>query len=178
MPAKAAWYGQLEHILAELEALPGPWVNRSTVEFLLGVGSRRAQQIMAACVTERVGTSNLADRDLLCAYLRQLAAGNSGFYEQRRRRRVALALEQMRQAWITRPKVLVEAPVNVVNQRWEDLPPGVDLEPGRITIGFETCQQALEKLLALAMAIGSDMLTFEERVRTSRNPSPPRFAHH
>jgi len=134
--------------------------------------------ICFACVTERVGTSNLADRDLLCAYLRQLAAGNSGFYEQRRRRRVALALEQMRQAWITRPKVLVEAPVNVVNQRWEDLPPGVDLEPGRITIGFETCQQALEKLLALAMAIGSDMLTFEERVRTSRNPSPPRFAHH
>ena len=170
MPAKPAWYGKLDHILAELQALPGPWVNRSTVEFLLGVGSRRAQQIMAACVTERVGTSSLADRDLLGAYLRQLAAGNSGFYEQRRQRRVARALEQMRQDWITRPKLLVEAPVAVVNQRWENLPPGVDLEPGRITIGFETCQQALEKLLALAMAIGSDMLQFEAQVSTSRPP--------
>jgi hypothetical protein len=179
MPSQPAWYGQLDHIVAELEALPGPAVNRSTLEFLLGVGPRRAQQIMAACVTERVGTSSLADRDLLCAYLRQLAAGNSGFYEQQRRRRVARAIEQMRQAWLTQPKLLVEAPVAVVNQRWEDLPPGVHLEPGCITVRFENCQQALEKLLALAMAIGSDMLRFEEQVGISRPfPAPLRHPDH
>jgi hypothetical protein len=171
MPAKPAWHGKLDQIVAELEALPpGSSVNRSTLEFLLGVGRRRAQQIMAACVTERVGTSSLADRDLLCHYLRQLAAGDVGFHEQQRQRRVAAAIEEMRQVWVTRPKVRVEAPAAIVNQEWEALPEGVDLQPGRITIRFETCQEALQKMLALAMAVGSDMLRFEEQVGTSRPP--------
>src|SRR5947207_13187694 len=102
-PAKPAWHGQLDQIVSELEALPpGSSVNRSTVQFLLRVGPRRAQQIMAACVTERVGASSLADRDLLCQSLRQLAAGNSGCYERQRQRRVAAAIEDLRQGWVTR----------------------------------------------------------------------------
>jgi hypothetical protein len=164
MPAKPAWYARIDHIVAELQALPGPWVDRSTLEFLLGVGPRRAQQVMAGCATERVGTSSLADRLLLCEHLRQLADGEVGFHEQRRRRRMAVALEEMRRAWLTRPKVLVDAPITMVDQRLENLPDGVDLEPGRIIVRFATPQQALEKLLALAMAIGSDMQRFEAQV--------------
>jgi hypothetical protein len=164
LPRKPAWYGKLDQIIADLNSLPGSRVDRSTLQFLLGVGPRRAQQIMADCATERVGTSSLADRDLLCRRLEQLAAGEAGFHEQRRRRRVAAALEQMQQAWITQPKVLVEAPVAIVNQRFEDMPEGVTLEPGSITVRFENPQQALERLLALAMAIGSDMQRFEELI--------------
>ena len=164
MPAKPAWHARIDHIIGELQALPGPWVDRSTLEFLLGVGPRRAQQLMAACATERVGTSSLADRLLLCEHLRQLADGEAGFHERRRRHRMAAALEEMRRAWLTRPKVLIDAPIRVVDQRLENLPDGVDLEPGRITVRFATPQQALEKLLALAMAIGSDMQRFEAQV--------------
>jgi hypothetical protein len=164
MPAKPAWYARIDHIVSELQALPGPWVDRSTLEFLLGVGPRRAQQVMAGCATDRVGTSSLADRLLLCEHLRQLAYGEAGFHELRRRRRMAAALEEMRRAWVTRPKVLVEAPINIVDRRLDDLPEGVDLEPGRITVQFATPQQALEKLLALAMAIGPDMQRFEAQV--------------
>ena len=176
MPAKPAWYGRLDHIIAEIEALPCPSISRGTIEFLLGVGPRRAQQIMAVCATERVGTSSLADRTLLCQHLRQLAAGDSGFHEQRRRHHVAAAIADMRRAWLTRPKLLVEAPLAMVNQTWEDLPAGIDLEPGRITIQFQTLQQALEKLLALAMAMGNDQQRFEDRIcrdqQNSRLPCP------
>src|SRR3954469_24707256 len=94
MPAKPGWYAKLDQIVAELEALPGPSVDRSTLGFLPGVGPRRTQQIMEGCVTERVGTSSLADRNLLCRHLRQLALGEAGFHEQRRRRRVAAAIEE------------------------------------------------------------------------------------
>ena len=173
MPAKPGWYAKLDHIVAELEALPGPWIDRSTLGFLLGVGPRRAQQIMEGCVTERVGTSSLADRLLLCDHLRQLAAGEAGLQEHRRRRRVAVAIEEMRHDWLTQPKVLVEAPVAIVNQRWEDLPDGIELEPGRITVRFDTPQQALERLLALAMAIGSDRQRFEEGIAEQKEPSRP-----
>ena len=161
MPAKPLWYGKLPEILRELEALPCPWVDRDTLQFLLGVGPRRAQQIMAPCTTEQVGTSSLASRDLLMAHLRNLAQGDAGHHECRRRRNLAAALEKMRQDWLERPRVLVEAPVAIVNQRFEDLPEGIELAPGRITVTFSHPQQALERLLALAMAIGRDRERFD-----------------
>jgi hypothetical protein len=55
----------------------------------------------------------------------------------------------------------VEAPSAIVNQALENLPEGVSITPGRITVTFNTTQQALERLLALAMAAGNDPLLFE-----------------
>jgi len=159
MPAKPAWYGRLEEILAELDALPCPSIPRGTVEFLLRVGPRRAQQIMAPCVTEQIGTSLLADRRLLISHLRALA-GESGHYESRRQRTVAVTLDQLRTDWLEKPKVFVAAPVDIVNQRFEDLPGGIEFSPGRIVVHFTDPAQALEKMLALAMAIGKDMERF------------------
>ena len=165
MPARPAWYGRLDEIVAELEALPRPWVDRATLEFLLRVGPRRAQQIMAGCITERIGTSSLADREMLIEHLRALAEGDTGHYERRRRKKVAAAIESMRHEWMKEPRVLVEASATIVNQEFEDLPEGVELAPGRITVRFDEPQQALEKMLALAMAAGRDMERFEQLVR-------------
>src|SRR5512142_3263078 len=85
MAARPAWYGRLHQIVAELEALPCPWITRGTLEFLLGVGPRRAQQILAPCAIEQIGTSLVADRDLLVARLRALAADTDVDRERHRR---------------------------------------------------------------------------------------------
>jgi hypothetical protein len=45
MPARPAWIGRINEICTELERLPRPFVDRSTLEALLQVGRRRAQQI-------------------------------------------------------------------------------------------------------------------------------------
>jgi hypothetical protein len=172
MPAKPAWYGKLDEIIAKLEALPHPWIDRRTLELLLGVGPRRAQQIMTACITERVGTSNLAGRDMLIKHLRALAQNDSGHYERRRRHRFAATLDSLRLAWLERPKVLVEAPISIVNQKFENLPDGIELGRGRITVRFDHPQQALEKMLALAMAIGKNMERFE-RLTGLGSPQDP-----
>lgn len=151
--------------MEELRSRPRPFVDRAAVEALLGVGRRRAQQIMAPCVTDHVGTNGLADRDCLVTHLRHLAEGDEGFYELRRRRKVAEVLEGLRKERIERPQLLVEAPVRVVNQEFEDLPEGVRLEPGRVTVEFNQPREALEKLLALAMAISNDFDRFERNTR-------------
>ena len=164
MPAKPAWYSKIDDVIRELQALPRPFVDRARVEFLLGVGRRRAQQIMAPCITERVGASGLADRDSLIAHLRRLAESDDGYYELRRRRRVAETLARFERERLERPQLLVEAPVQVLKQELENLPEGVRLEPGRIIVTFDRPQQALEKLLALAMAISNDFDRFEQRV--------------
>lgn len=155
------WYGRLDAIIAELSALPHAWVDRKTLQSLLQVGPRRAQQILRPCVIHQLGASGVADRELLIAHLKRLEAGDQAYYERRRRQRLAHTLNQLRQAVLTRPKLLVEAPISVVDQQFKDLPPGISLTPGVISISFSTSHEALERLLALAMAIGNDFSEFE-----------------
>jgi hypothetical protein len=42
VPAKPSWYSKSNDVIREIESLPRSFVDRATVEFLLGVGRRRA----------------------------------------------------------------------------------------------------------------------------------------
>ena len=161
MPAKPVWYSQIEAIVEDLQSLPRPFLDRPTIEVLLGVGRRRAQQIMAPCVTDRVGSNGLVDRELLIAHLRRLARSEDVSYERVRRRKIGELIGRLRKDRLERPQLLVEAPVQVMSLEMDKLPGGIEVEPGRITVEFEQPRQALEKLLALAMAIGNDYGRFE-----------------
>lgn len=161
VPAKPRWYCKINDIVEKLQSLSRPFVDRATLECLLGIGRRRTQQIMVPCITDRVGSNGLADRDALIAHLRHLAEGDDGYYERQRRRKVAEILVQLQKERLERPQLLVEAPIEIRSQKFDHLPEGVRLEPGRITVTFDQPQQALEKLLALAMAIGNDFDLFE-----------------
>ena len=164
MPAKPAWYSRINEIIHDLEQLPRPFVDRATVETLLGVGRRRAQQIMASSVADRIGASGLADRDALVQCLRQVSEGEDAFYERNRRRKVAETLEKLQKERLERPKLLISAPILIEKQQISGLPHGIELAPGRITVEFNAPEQALEKLLALAMAIGNNFDQFERIV--------------
>ena len=161
MPDKPTWYGQLERVIEELGNLPWPWVDRETLQSLLRVGPRRAQQIIRPCVTRQIGANGVAGREELIAHLKRLAAGDEAYYERRRRQRLAQVLEELRQAAIAQPKVLVEAPTTVLQQEFANLPNGVSVSPGTISITFSSPSEALQRLLALAMAIGNDFNEFE-----------------
>jgi hypothetical protein len=163
VPRKPVWYSDLGAIIAELQSLPRPFVDRATIEILFGVGPRRAQQILAPCITDHVGANGLADREALIGHLRRLAQGEKVFYERTRRRKVSELLDELRKERLERPQLLVEAPVRVINQELDNLPAGVTIEAGRITVDFVEPRQALEKLLALAMAIGNNYSRFERR---------------
>jgi hypothetical protein len=161
MPARPAWISRINEICQELERLPRPFVDRSTLEALLQVGRRRAQQILAPCVSDRVGTNGLADRESVIRRLQQIATGDDDRFEMERRRKVADIIENLRRERIESPRVLVEAPVRVLGQQLRNLPAGVSIAPGRITVEFTEPREALEKLLALAMALGNDYEQFE-----------------
>jgi hypothetical protein len=161
MPAKPRWIIRIPDVIRQLEALPRPFVDRATLELLLQVGRRRAQQILAPCVTDRVGTNGLADRDAVVARLRRLAEAPEAEWEIRRRQKVAGVIAGLQRERRERPQLLVEAPTQVVNQELTSLPAGVRLQPGRITVDFQEPHEALEKLLALAMAVRNDFEAFE-----------------
>ena len=166
MPDRPTWCGQIDAVVQRLRELPDPWVDRSHLQELLGVGCRRAQQILAPCVVRQVGVNGLADRETVIAHLRRLAAGESVHYEQRRRRRLAERLDALHQE--RRQTVMVAAPTAIVNQEFADLPDGVSVTPGQIQVKFESVTDALQKLLALAMAIRNDELLFEKLATGAR----------
>ncbi len=161
MPDKPTWYGRLDQIIAELDNLPWPWIDRETLQSLLRVGPRRAQQILRPCVTSQIGANGVASREELIAHLKRLAAGDEAHYERRRRQRLAQVLAGLRQAALTQPKLLVEAPTDVLHQEFANLPAGVSISAGAISITFNSPSEALQRLLALAMAIGNDFNEFE-----------------
>ena len=74
---------------------------------------------------------------------------------------MAESIEKLRQAWLETPRVVVEAPEAISKQEFDDLPSGVHVGPGTITVEFGSVQEGLAKLLALAMAIGNDFARFE-----------------
>lgn len=165
MPDKPIWYTKLEATIKQLEGLPFPWVDRATLEFALGVGRRRAQQILRPLVRQTIGRNGLADRDEVVCHLRRLAAGEAANFEKHRRERLHSILSQLQRQAIERPRVLVEAPTAVVNQELDNLPPGLHLSPGRIVLeGFLTPEEAKQKLLALIMAMGNDPDGFDARI--------------
>lgn len=167
MPDKPIWYGRLDQVIAELDSLPWPWVDRETLQRLLRVGPRRAQQILKPCVSRQVGANGVADRCELIAHLKRIAAGDEAHYELRRRQRLAEVLEGLRQAALVQPKLLVEAPTTVFNQQLSSLPEGVSISPGAISIQFSSPPEALQRLLALAMAIGNNFNEFERIAATA-----------
>lgn len=165
MPDKPVWYQRLDEAVRELEALPTPWVDRSALESALGIGRRRAQQILQPLVRQVLGKNGLAMRDEVIAHLRELAAGDTAGYEKRRRERLHAYINELHRQAREQPQVLVEAPPAIVNQDLENLPAGVRLSPGRIVIEeFLTPDEAKQKLLALIMAMGNDPDGFDSAI--------------
>ena len=177
MPDKPLWVHRLPTALQSLAQLPVPWVDRATVEDLLHVRRRRAQKILAPLATHRRGCNMVVERTALIRHLEQLASGETVYYEQKRRQRVWTELEKERQRWLETPPAFVhpepETLRAVYKDDFEGLPAGVELAPGRIQITFEHPNEALEKLLALAMAIGQNPAAFEEHVGTQHLSTQP-----
>ena len=171
MPDKPAWYDRLDQLESRLRTLPSPWVDRQTIEALLGVGRRRAQQILQPLVRHTIGKNGLALKEDVISYLKQLAQGDTASYERRRRERLAEMLAAWKRDAPPQPQVLVEAPDAIVNQELDALPSGVRLAPGRIVIeSFTTPDEAKQKLLALIMAMGNDPDEFDRRITQSPTP--------
>jgi hypothetical protein len=168
MPDKPLWLDRLPAAIRQLEQGSEPWIDRPAIESLLGVGRRRAQQLLAPVAKRRVGTSVMAHRADLLAHFRRIAAGEEAYYEKQRRQQLWVTLAEARREWVRRPPVLVEVTQaqlrRVEIHDFDGLPEGVELAPGSITVRFREPDEALQKLMALAMAISLNRQAFERRV--------------
>jgi hypothetical protein len=173
MPAKARWLLRVPEILEELSALDVPVVDRAVCERLFRVRRRRAIDLIRWFGGYQAGRTFLVDRAKLVGLLEQIRDSPDFIMEWQRKQRLAERLDAMRRLQ-TGERVAIPVGVEVLSQRLPDLPAGVSLSPGGLHIQFETPEELLGQLFALAQAIANDDAAFEKRVQADpRGPGGP-----
>lgn len=163
MPAKARWLLRVPEILAELSALDVPVVDRAVCERLFRLRRRRAIDLIRGFGGYQAGRTFLVDRPKLVAQLEQIRDSSDFKMEWHRKERLAERLEAMRRLQAGN-RVAIPVEPETSYQRLPDLPAGVGLSPGALHIQFESSEELLSKLFALAQAIANDYEAFEKRV--------------
>jgi hypothetical protein len=160
MSAKAEWLLRLPEIRAELEHLDVPIVDRAGIERLFGLKRRRAIELMHEFGGYQTGRTFLLDRARLLEALQSLESRDDYAVEKRRRERLRDVVEASREHLVL---TRVQIPVRAAATRpsLDRLAPGVLLLPGVLSIEFRQPIELLEKLYALAQAIGHDFERFE-----------------
>ena len=162
MPAKAQWLLRVPEILAELSALDVPVVDRAVCERLFRLRRRRAIDLMRFFGGYQSGRTFLIDRPKLLVQLEQIRDSADFKMEWRRKERLSERLEAIRRLQ-TGARVAISVAPEVLSQRLPDLPAGVGLTPGALHIQFQSPEELLSKLFALAQAIANDYEAFEKR---------------
>jgi hypothetical protein len=162
MPAKAHWLLRVPEILEELAALDVPVVDRAVCERLFHLHRRRAIDLIRCFGGYQAGRTFLIDRGKLMAQLQDIRASSDFKMESRRKERLTERLAAIRRLR-TGTRVAIPVEPEVMSQRLPDLPAGVGLSPGALHIQFNSSEELLSKLFALAQAIANDYEAFEKR---------------
>jgi len=169
MPAKAQWLLRVPEILEELSALDVPVVDRAICERLFRLRRRRAIDLMRCFGGYQAGRTFLIDRPRLAAQLEQIRDSPDFKMEWRRKERLAERLEAIRRLQAG-ARVAIPVEPEVLSRRLPDLPAGIGLSPGALHIQFQSSEELLSKLFALAQAIANDYEAFEKRASPEADP--------
>jgi hypothetical protein len=155
MAATPSWMLQIPDIIADLNHLSAPVVDRAMFEKLFGVKRRRAIDLMQRFGGFRSGNTVLVERLALIAGLEHLLHGPDYDREYARKQRLVEELDVLeRNRAAARIKLRVSADVR--DRTAYDLPPGISLEPGRLVVEFSAAEELFGKLFELAQAAAND----------------------
>ena len=159
VPAVPAYYHRIADAVEIIRLLESDWIDRRTVEEVLGVSKTGAWRILRLC-----GAQDGPGNTLVCRRLELIRAlevlQQTGAYDReiRRRSRVEQNLAQLLQS--ARSRHIRVTPdnraVELVGSRFGKLPAGVELSPARLTIDFVGLEDFLQKFGAVVYALGND----------------------
>lgn len=152
MPDKPSYLHRVTEILAEAKApKPIPFFRRCDIEALFGLRRRQAINLMHAIGAVRVSHEIAVPQQDLVAWLENMALDPARTREIHRRERVIGRIVELKAETAARAvKIVLPDPPPP-----PDFPPGVFLQPGTLTISFDTQQQLLERLFLLARAFAA-----------------------
>ncbi len=159
MPARPAYFHRISEALETFRALELDWVDRRTLQEILGVSKTVAWRIMRLCgASDGPGNTLVCHRLDLIFALERLSQSEACDRELRRRSRLEQNLAQLLTT-VRSTRVQVAPPsrtLDLVSSRFGKLPPGVDLSPSRLVIDFYGTEDFLEKFGAVVFALRND----------------------
>lgn len=169
MPAKPRWWLRIPEILPALENLDAPWLDRAAIEQVFGLRRRRAIELLHVFGGFQVGRMFLVDRQKVLDQLHGNSRGEEFRWERKRRRRLSEALSEARQySQAARVKIPVLEPS-------PGLPAGVNIEPGRMVIEFQSVEDLLAKCYAMVQVAACDYVYFQQIIQGSAHPFITRY---
>jgi hypothetical protein len=151
--------------LPSLASLPCEWIDRRTLEEILGIGKWTAWRIMRHCGAEDgPGGALVCRRDALVEKLRAVQQNGRLAPEIARRERVETYLDGMLQYASRKHKEIARdaAAEALLSSRFANLPAGVDLQPGELRIQFRGTEEFLRKFGAVVFALNNDFERISE----------------
>ncbi|MCL4849934.1 MAG: hypothetical protein KJZ78_00955 [Bryobacteraceae bacterium] len=152
MPGNPTYIHKLEGILAEARSpKPIPFLRRRDIEALFGLKKRQAVNLMHRIGAIRVSRELAVEQRDLIRWLEQMLSDPSVAIEQHRHERVIGRIVELKAETAARAvRIVLPDPAPSV-----DLPEGVSLQPGLLTVSFENEQQLLERLFLLARVLAT-----------------------
>ena len=150
-----------------LAALDVPVIDRAVCEKLFRLRRRRAIDLIRIFGGYQAGRTFLLDRSRFIAQLEQMRDSPDFKMEWHRKERLAERLEAIRRL---QAGARVEIPVKqeVLSQRLPGLPAGIGLGSGELHVQFQSPEELLSKLFALAQAIANDYEAFEKKTTVTQ----------
>jgi hypothetical protein len=161
------WFERLDGILSELKGSPER-LGRDEIRVLFGIGERDSLRLLNRFGARRSGDALAIDRGSLLHQLEALRS--TGAYRAFRAQRgavgraVAAEAGQGREDSPSHPKRhRIHGTANFVPRpKLANLPPGVKLEPGRLTVEFAYSEDLWHALDQLANLAAADYEAFEQ----------------
>jgi hypothetical protein len=152
MPENTTYIHKLVGILAEARSpKPIPFFRRRDIEALFGLKKRQAVNLMHRIGAIRVSRELAVDQCDLIRWLEQVLSDPSVAIEQCRHQRVIDRIVDLKAETAARARKIVLPDPKPAG----DLPEGVSLQPGLLSISFQNDQQLLERLFLLARVLAT-----------------------
>ena len=157
VPDKPTWLTRVPGILQFLESPQAPpFLDRPAMELLFGLRRRQSIDLMRRMGGYQVGKTFLVDRQALLRFLTAPQQQAASEQSVARKQKVVASLGEARQMLASRRIPIPATAASSV----AGLPPGIQLDPGRLTVIFEQPVELLQKLFALSQALTRDYEQF------------------
>ncbi len=166
MPARPSYAGRIAEMIRALEARQESWIDRRQVEEGLGVSKTVAWRLLRRLgAQEGPGNALMLNRaDAIRGFKSLQEDGGAVDLEVRRRARVEQYLNQMR-GFVAAQRTTVasqERAIDLVNTRFESLPPNVSMTPRSLRIDFDSTAEFLKAFGAVVFALNNDYEAIQE----------------
>jgi hypothetical protein len=159
VPPKPSWYQKLDRIISEIDALVSPIIDRHVIEQEFGLSRRGALHLMnRSGAIQTAGKILILERKDFLSRLRKIQKSPDLIWEVERRHRLSDELTAARKMRKSRAVVIQK----------KAMPFPMALENGTALIRYDSPEDLLSKLYAVAQFAASEYEEFESLVRTGQ----------